>query len=349
MIIIDVLIILFGILIGIICLYLIIIIFFPGFTVPKQPLPALKTTPEDDTKKLPASRENVSFEVDGMTINAWLYLPKDVTIPVPCIIMNHGFGGTKNMILENYAQRFQEAGMAAFTYDYRHFGASEGQPRQLFSIQSQLEDCVAAITYVRSRGEINPDKIAIWGTSAGGGYGFAIAAEDNKIACICAQVPGLDTKEDGKLALRREGLGFFLRLFMHAQRDKGRSRFGLSEHKIPIVGRPGTLAMIVAPGAYEGYANLALADFINELCARAILNTGGYNPVDYAKNIQCPVLIQICERDNLVSIKSADKVAAILGGLAEIKRYPIGHFDIYSGNHFEQAVSDQITFFKKYL
>jgi hypothetical protein len=140
-----------------------------------------------------------------------------------------------------------------------------------------------------------------------------------------------------------------MRLFMHAQRDKGRSRFGLSEHKIPIVGRPGTLAMIVAKGSFEGYAKLVPPSFINEVCARAILTTGGYNPVDYAKDVHCPALIQVCEKDNLVSINSADKIAAIMGTRAEIKRYPIGHYDIYSGKHFEQSVSDQIAFFKKYL
>jgi fermentation-respiration switch protein FrsA (DUF1100 family) len=339
----------FGIFIGLIILYLAIIIFSPGFHIPKQPIPGLKSRTEGKNDTSPSSRLDVSFEVDGLNLKAWLYLPQDVSVPVPCIIMNHGFGGTREMLLENYSIPFQKAGMAVLTFDYRCFGDSEGEPRQLFAIKSQLEDCSAAIDYARNQSEIDPDKIAIWGTSAGGGYGLAIAAKDKKIACICAQVAGLDSHEDGKLALKREGLGFFLRLFMHAQRDKGRSRFGLSAHKIPIVGEPGTLAMIVAPGAFEGYARLAQTGIVNEVCARAILTTGGYNPVKYAKDVHCPVLIQICEKDNLVSPLSAEKVAGILGEKAEIKRYPIGHFDIYTGDHFEQAVRDQIDFFNKHL
>ncbi len=338
-----------GILIGIIILYLGIAIFSSGFHVPKQPLSGLKSGAEEENNKPPSSRMNVSFEVCGSIIKAWLYLPVNVYVPVPCIVMNHGFGGTRDWILENYALRFQDAGIAVLTYDYRNFGESEGEPRQLFAIKSQLEYCSAAVDFARSRAEIDPDKIAIWGTSAGGGYGLAIAAKDKKITCICAQVAGLNIKEDGKLALKREGPGFLLRLFMHAQRDKGRSRFGLSAHKIPIVGKPGTLAMIIAPGAYEGYAKLAQTDFINEVCARAILTTGGYNPINYAKDVHCPILIQVCEKDNLVSVNSAQKVAGILGKKAEIKRYLIGHFDIYTGDHFEQAVRDQIEFFEKHL
>ena len=338
-----------GILIGIIILYLGIAIFSSGFLVHKQPIPGLKSGTEEENNKSPSSRMDVSFEVGGSIIKAWLYLPVDVSVPVPCIVMNHGFGGTRDWILENYAIRFQDAGIAVLTFDYRHFGESEGEPRQLFAIKSQLEDCSAAVDFARSRAEIDPDRIAIWGTSAGGGYGLAIAAKDKKITCICAQVAGLDIKEDGKLALKREGLRFILRLVMHAQRDKGRSRFGLSAHKIPIVGKPGTLAIIIAPGAYEGYAKLAQEGFVNEVCARAILTTGGYNPLNYAKDVHCPVLIQVCEKDNLVSLNSAQKVAEILGEKAEIKRYPIGHFDIYTGDHFEQAVRDQIEFFKKHL
>jgi len=294
-------------------------------------------------------RKDVSFEVGGIRVSAWLYLPQDLSVPIPCIVMNHGFGGTKNMILQSYALRFQKAGFAVLTYDYRYFGESEGKPSQMFSTPSQLEDCKEAIFFARSLQEVNPDKIAIWGTSAGGGYGLAIAAHDKKIACVCTQCSALDSHRDAEMALKREGIGFFLRLFMHAQRDKDRSRFDLSAHKIPIVGKPGSLAMVTAPQAFEGYAKLAPAGFINEVCARALLMSGRFNPINHAKNVQCPVLIQICEKDNLVSMSSALETAKILGKYAVVKQYPIGHFDIYSGEHFEKSVNDQIEFFKTHL
>ncbi|MBU7017659.1 MAG: alpha/beta hydrolase [Theionarchaea archaeon] len=205
----------------------------------------------------------------------------------------------------------------------------------------------AAINYVRNRKEINPEKIALWGTSAAGGYGLIIAAQDPRITCVVGQCPALDSHEDSHLAVKREGITFFLKLFVHAQRDKGRSRFGLSPHRIPIVGKPGTLAMLAAPGAFEGYSRLVSPTFVNEVCARVLLTSHGHNPIDYAKDVDCPVLLQICEKDNLVSEASYKKTAEILGDHAEVKTYPIGHFDIYEGEYFEKAVNDQITFFKK--
>jgi poly(3-hydroxybutyrate) depolymerase len=102
----------FGILIGIIVLYLIIVIFAPGFNVARQPLPISESTTKDMTDKPLESRKDVSFEVRGIQVSAWLYLPQDLSVPIPCIIMNHGFGGTKDMILQSYALRFQKAGFA---------------------------------------------------------------------------------------------------------------------------------------------------------------------------------------------------------------------------------------------
>jgi hypothetical protein len=34
---------------------------------------------------------------------------------------------------------------------------------------------------------------------------------------------------------------------------------------------------------------------------------------------------------------------------AEVKRYPIGHFDIYIGEGFERAVAGQTDFLKRHL
>ena len=342
----------FGTLIIIILTYLIIVIFAPGFNVPKQPISIAESSTSDTMDKGPSSRKDVSFTVEGSKVSAWLYLPLNTSSPVPCVVMNHGFGGIKDKVLESYALQFQEAGIAALAYDYRYFGESEGEPRQLFSIPAQLKDSAAAIDYARSIEEIDPDKIAIWGTSAGGGYGLVHAANDKKIVCAIAQCAALDREKDGKNFFKRVGIRSFLRLFMHAQRDKGRSRFGLSPHRIPIVGKPGTIAFLEAPGAFDGYSKLiafyGTGNFINEVCARALL-TGAANPIDYAKDVRCPVLIQICEKDNLVSMDSALKTAKILGEYAEVKRYPIEHFEIYLGEHFEKSVDDQITFLKKHL
>ena len=336
-----------GIIIGILALYLLIITFAPGFTVPEQPLEKAKQLLKKVGAKPPQSRKDVTFQVKGTSISAWLYLPEDLSAPVPCIIMGNGFGGTKGMIMESYALRYQEAGFAVLAFDYRHFGESEGEPRQLILIPYQLEDYTAAVEYARGLKEIDPARIALWGTSASGGYGIVIAAKEKNIACVCAQCPGLDPHASGEMFLKKLGIGHILRLFVHGQRDMMRFRLGLSPHKIPIVGKPGSIAFFPILDAYDGYSKLASENFINQICARVILRSHGFKPVEHLRNVQCPTLIQICDHDSLAP--TSTKTSKELEKYAEVKHYPIGHFDIYTGNDFEKAVSDQLEFFKKHL
>ncbi len=324
--------------------YLLIIIFFPVL----KEAPKWERPQPIEPSVVPENREDVSFEVEGETISAWLYLPEKVVPAVSCVILNHGFGGTKDALLETYALRMTEAGYAVLTYDYRHFGESGGMPRQLFSAYKQENDLRTAIRYVRERPEIDPERVVLFGTSAAGGYGLVIAAEDKRIAGIIAQCPALDKDIDGRLALEREGWGFFLKLFVHAQRDRGRSRLGLPPHYIGIVGRPGDAAMITAPGAYEGYRDLMFnaPSFENRVCAQVLFTGQGENPADFASQVECPTLILACEKDRLVSMESVEKVAKIMGDRCTMKVYPIDHFDIYQGPDFENAVQDMLVFLK---
>jgi fermentation-respiration switch protein FrsA (DUF1100 family) len=336
----------FGILIGIVVAYLLGVSFIPGIKSPKQPL---KKSIEKIGVKPSALRKDVSFKVRRQSISAWLYLPKDLSAPVACIVMGHGLGGTKDAGLEAYAIRCQEAGYAVLAFDYRHFGESEGQPRQLAWIPYQLQDYKAAVEYARSLKEINPKRIALWGTSMSGGHVIVTAAKDKDIACVVAQCPGLDGFASGEMAFKRKGLGFTLRLMVHGQRDIVRGWLGLPPYKIPIVGKPGSIVLLTAPDAYEGYSKLMPDNFINEVCARIILRADKYRPVQYAKKVRCPVLLQICEKDSITPLSAAEETEKNLGKWAEVKRYPIGHFDIYTGENFKKSVGDQLDFFRKYL
>jgi uncharacterized protein len=332
----------FGILFGVIAVYLSIIALVP-FTVEEQPIE--RNSGNDNT---PACRRNVSFAVGGLTISGWLYLPEDTTAPTPCIVLNTGFCGTKDILLEKYALRFVEAGFAALSFDYRHFGDSQGEPRQNYSVSRQLEDNRAAVEYVRARSEIDAAKIFLWGTSSSGAYGILAAAEDQRIAGVIGQTPSLNHQADGKMILKREGWGWFLKLIVHAQKDKLRSRFGLSPHTFPAVGKPGSTAMLIAPGFFDGYQKIAGGSktFRNEVCARIMLALDEPNLFKAAERVSCPVLFHLCEGDNLTSPDSHTKIERILGGKVRFATYPIGHFDIYFGEPFEESIADQISFVK---
>lgn len=338
-----------GILVGLIILYLLIVALLPGFTVPELPLEITPQLSREKPTKPSKSKTNARFEIKGTSLSAWLYLPENLSAPVPCIIMGHGFGGTKDAGLEPYAGRFQEAGLAVLIFDYRHFGESDGEPRQLIWIPYQLEDWTAAIHYARGLKEIDSAKIALWGTSFSGGHVIVLAARDKNIACVSAQCPWLDGHESATMAFKKEGIGYALRMIMHGQRDLVRSWLGLSPHKIPIVGKPGDIAFLTTPDAYDSFGKIVPENFVNQACARIILRADKYRPVKQAKKVHCPVLLQICDYDQLTPKSAFERTERGLREFAEVKHYPIGHFDIYIGSNFERSVRDQLDFFRKYL
>ena len=51
----------------------------------------------------------------------------------PVVVMAHGLGGTKDSGLAPFAEGLAEAGLDVLAFDYRGFGASEGEPRQTIS------------------------------------------------------------------------------------------------------------------------------------------------------------------------------------------------------------------------
>ena len=82
----------------------------------------------------------------------------------PLLVMAHGLGAVRTMRLDAYAERFSAAGYACLVFDYRNFGDSEGEPRQLLDIRMQLQDWTAAVAYARTLPGIDPDRIGLWGT-----------------------------------------------------------------------------------------------------------------------------------------------------------------------------------------
>lgn len=97
--------------------------------------------------------ERVEFASGETTLIGYLY-NGDAEEPRTCVVLCHGFGGTQDTpALAANAKSFAEAGYAVLTFDYRNFGESGGQPRQLVDIAGQLDDIAtaAAVGYGRGR------------------------------------------------------------------------------------------------------------------------------------------------------------------------------------------------------
>ena len=248
-----------------------------------------------------------------------------------------------------FAERFAAAGFSVLVFDYRYFGVSNGTPRQQLNINDQLDDWTAAIAFARTLAVVDPSRIALWGSSFSGGHVIAAAVRDGHVRAVSSQCPMMDGLAALKNVIAYAGLGYVLRLTGIGILDQVCTWTGRPRKRLPIVGPPGSLAAMTTPDAEPGYLAIAPPDFVNAVCANIALSVGLYRPGLLADRLPCPVLIQICTRDSVAPADAAEAAAARAGDLTTVKRYPIGHFDLYLGEDFNRSVSDQIEFFEQHL
>jgi dienelactone hydrolase len=291
------------------------------------------------------AREDVTFTSGGERCAAWLYRPGGDG-PVPCVVMAHGWSGLREQRLDAYAERFAAAGMAVLVFDYRYFGASDGEPRELLDVKRQLADWRAAVAYARGLDGIDPDGLALWGTSFSGGHVVTLAADDPRVAAVVAQVPFAD----GFGNLLRLGKLHALRLTREALRDAWRALLRRRPHYIDAVGPPGSSAVMNTPDAEPGFRALTPPglDWPNRTAARIALKVCVYRPIKRAGDVRCPILFAIAVDDAITppdyALESARRAPR-----SEVRHYPGGHFDVYVDPLFERVVGDQLEFLGEHL
>jgi pimeloyl-ACP methyl ester carboxylesterase len=260
--------------------------------------------------------------------------------------MAHGFSGTRELRLDAYAERFCAAGLGAMVFDYRHFGASAGEPRQLLDIGKQQDDYRAAVRYARALDWVDSDRVALFGTSFSGGHVLAVAARDPRIAALVAQCPFTD----GLASLPKMGSRNIAKATVAGLRDQFAGLIGRPAYYIPAVGPTGSFAVMTTPDSQPGFEALLPADsrWENRVAARIALRVAGYRPGRSAAKVACPALFCVCDRDAVAPADATVKFAQA-APRGEIKRYPVGHFDIYVGEAWERAVADQTEFLGRQL
>jgi fermentation-respiration switch protein FrsA (DUF1100 family) len=267
----------------------------------------------------------------------------------PCVVLAHGFGGTVDSGLVPFAERFAAAGMHALAFDYRHFGASDGEPRQLISIREQLEDYAAAIAHARALPGVDPSRIAVWGSSYSGGHVVAAAVADGRVAAVISQVPAMDGLAAVVNVARYAGPVHLARIIAAGIRDQIAALRGQPPVMLALVGPPGSLAAMTTPDAQPGYEAITGPTWRNEAAARIMLSAGSYRPGLQADRLPCPMLVQVADRDSVAPVKAAQDAVWRATGRGEMRTYPVGHFDVYAGEPFERAVADQLHFLRRHL
>jgi uncharacterized protein len=286
--------------------------------------------------------EEMAFRSDGVDCAARVYRP-DVAPgeTTPCIVMGNGFSLTRDDGLPAFAERFAGVGITALTFDFRHLGASSGEPRQLIDAGRQQADFRAAVSFARGLEGVDRDAVAVWGFSLGGGHAIYTAAADQKLAAAIAMCPMTDVLAFVRSMPTRNALGMNLTTL--------RNLVGRQRVHFRVVGPPGSKALFTQSEALPGFDAIRGDGSLwrNEYLPLSFV-TSTSRAVRVAHRVQCPLFVTIGEQDHVVPREAAERTVE-RAPRGERGIYPIDHFKGFLGEDFERMVADQIEFLSRHL
>ena len=142
-----------------------------------------KTFPLSDK----VNHRKVTFETQyGLTLAADLYTPKNAEGKLPAIAVSGPFGAVKEQCSGLYAQTMAERGFVTLAFDPSYTGESSGESRRTASPDINTEDFMAAVDYLSSLDNVDPERIGIIGICGWGGIALNAAAADPRIKATLA-------------------------------------------------------------------------------------------------------------------------------------------------------------------
>ena len=291
----------------------------------------------------------------GITLAADLYAPKDASGKLPAIAVCGPFGAVKEQASGLYAQQLAERGFLTMAFDPSFTGESGGQPRYVASPDINTEDFCAAVDYLSTRGEVDPERIGILGICGWGGMAVNAAAVDTRIkATVAATMYDMSRvnangyfdeadNADARYDMRRQ---------LNAQRTED-YRNGTYE----LAGGLPDSVPAEAPQYVKDY--FAYYKTERGYHKRSLNSNGGWNKTSALSFINMPILTYAGEIRNAVLLVHGEKAHSryfsedtfkkLKGDNKELLIVPgANHTDLY--DNFEKIPFDKIeAFYREYL
>lgn len=284
--------------------------------------------------------EAINFQSAGITCRGVLQLPDPTISRGQTIILCPGLGGTQDSpAIQRAVSSFSGAGFNTFTFDYRSFGASDGNPRQVASVTDQLHDIKAAISAISHQSTIDANQLILWGTSLGGAHAI-VSANATRTRAVIAQMPfvGLTGRPRAKDAARFGG---------HIASDRVRRALRLPPHYIPLVASPGHVAAMSTVDADSVINSFQGTSWNNKVAARVLLDLNRYRPVEHVAATP-PLLVCIGENDSHTPRELVDALVDTAPD-CELKVLPIDHFGQDGTASHDVLAKEQIDFLVRVL
>jgi uncharacterized protein len=298
-------------------------------------------------------KEKVYFQSEGLKVVGNLFRPQNSkdNQSLPVILVDGAMTGVKEQVAGSYAERIAKAGYVTLVLDHRHFGESEGEPRQHEDPAKKMEDLKNAVSFVSSLEDIDRERIGACGISMGGGYMLQLTAFDKRIKAVSIVASGINLGDTLLEMLGKEAFVNFLKQFNAARQrhyETGEVQY------IPAVATDNKPAAMTGdePFEYYGTSRAWSPGWVNRYTTESIENLMSYNAVPYAHHVSpTPLLIVHGKNDKYCFPKFAQQVYEQAGEPKEILWLDTtNHIDLYDNEKYVgPAINKIVEWFDKYL
>ena len=296
--------------------------------------------------------KEISFKSHGTNCHARLYEPKRANGNSAGVVLAHGLSGTIDAGLIAYAEGFAKAGFHVLVFDYRGFGLSDGTPRQFVSVPQQRQDWRQAIMTLRGHANVDEHRIGLWGMSFSGGHVIHMAHADPKIRAVVSQVPMIDPVLAINVGNYERGVEKTEAIRSHVLRWLKRRWFSNAPEMIMAARcRNGDVAVLASKEA-AAYAKIGGPSWRNEVHPGTFISGKilDNNPSLLTDDLTVPMLLQMGEKDRLLSNEAIVNFARRCGPLATLSTYDAAHFTMLQNNAVQkQAIKEAIGFYHEHL
>lgn len=290
-------------------------------------------------------REDVAFYSEGSRLSGHLYLPdgRREGERRPAVVLAHGFTGIKELMLPDYAERFAAQGWVALTFDYRGFGTSEGQRGRLLALE-QVADIRNAVTYVRTRSEVDPDRLGLWGTSYGCGLVVYAAAYDERVKAVVAQIGVADGMTSATRALNPQQVEALKMGIEQDRRQRVLTGRGTYVDPFAIIPDPEMIAF------FERHLPV-MPHLKTQILLQYVEAHLEFSPISVVDRIAPRALLIIAAEHDVIC--PADELKRMYERAGEPKRFAlvegVTHFQCYEGEGMERTCGEAVEWYKAHL
>lgn len=298
-------------------------------------------------------RRKIEFTSEGVTCRGWLYVPDSLKpgTKAPAIVTANAITAIQEMIVPVYAERLAAAGFVTLIFDYSHWGASDGEPRNHFVAYTQQQNLRDAAAWLASQPEVDAERIGGLGVSMGASHMAYLSAFERRFKAVVAVATYINAIAVWEPMLGKQALQGFLAQV--GQERQQRQATGERAVYVPAVGHPGELAVIPQEEAYNFYmeAKRTVApSYDNRMTLQSAANMLEYNP-DFAIHLASPTaLLMIHARQDTIPEALVREVYNRAGDPKKLVVLDCRHTDLLVGEPcVTQAINEATAWFKQYL